>query len=87
MMKHYDLIRLLKMGAMQWSVVVEKNEVWRLVSCMWLHAGVIHIVSNMVSLVFVGIRLEHEFGFGMCLSFLKLQLRIFNYLTWKCEFP
>ncbi|KAL8089691.1 hypothetical protein AgCh_039247 [Apium graveolens] len=54
---------LLKMGAMQWSVVVEKNEVWRIVSCMWLHAGVIHIVSNMVSLLFVGIRLEQEFGF------------------------
>ncbi|KAK1357261.1 RHOMBOID-like protein 1 [Heracleum sosnowskyi] len=54
---------LLKMGAMQWSAVVERKEVWRLVSCMWLHAGVIHIVSNMVSLLFVGIRLEQEFGF------------------------
>ncbi|KAL1827548.1 hypothetical protein DCAR_0206702 [Daucus carota subsp. sativus] len=54
---------LLNMGAMQWSNVVEKNEVWRIASCMWLHAGVVHIVSNMVSLLFVGIRLEQEFGF------------------------
>lgn len=72
------------MGAMQWSIVVEKKEVWRVVSCMWLHAGVIHIVSNMVSLLFVGIRLEQEFGFGMCLSFLNLQLCILafsNYIS------
>lgn len=59
------------MGAMQWSNVVEKNEVWRIASCMWLHAGVVHIVSNMVSLLFVGIRLEQEFGFGTCLGFLS----------------
>lgn len=64
------------MGAMQWSNVVEKKQVWRVVTCMWLHAGVVHIVSNMVSLLFVGIRLEEEFGFGMCLGFLKTALHL-----------
>ncbi|CAN6692712.1 unnamed protein product [Malus baccata var. baccata] len=30
---------------------------------MWLHAGVFHVLANMLSLVFIGIRLEQEFGF------------------------
>jgi membrane associated rhomboid family serine protease len=37
---------------------------------MWLHAGVIHVLANMLSLVFIGIRLEQQFGFGMSCSFL-----------------
>jgi len=54
---------LLEMGALRTREVVEKHQVWRLASCMWLHAGVFHIVANMVSLLFVGLRLEEEFGF------------------------
>ncbi|RWW09520.1 hypothetical protein BHE74_00035247 [Ensete ventricosum] len=30
---------------------------------MWLHAGLIHLLANMLSLVFIGIRLEQQFGF------------------------
>ncbi|KAI4329326.1 hypothetical protein L6164_021604 [Bauhinia variegata] len=30
---------------------------------MFLHAGVIHLLANMFSLLFVGIRMEEEFGF------------------------
>lgn len=45
--------------------VVHGHEPWRLVSCIWLHAGVFHILSNMLSLLFIGIRLEQEFGFSM----------------------
>lgn len=51
-----------KMGALE----VEKirhHESWRLITSMWLHAGVVHILANMLSLVFIGIRLEKEFGF------------------------
>lgn len=44
--------------------MVEEGEGWRLLSCMWLHVGVIHLVANMLSLLFIGIRLEQEFGFG-----------------------
>lgn len=57
--------RLLKMGAMDVNQVVNEHQLWRLVSCMWLHAGVFHVLANMLSLIFVGIRLEQEFGFGM----------------------
>ncbi|CAL5353011.1 unnamed protein product [Camellia sinensis] len=51
------------MGALEVKKVVEEHEVWRLLSCSWLHAGVLHVLANMVSLLFVGIRLEEEFGF------------------------
>ncbi|XP_028756389.1 RHOMBOID-like protein 2 [Neltuma alba] len=54
---------LTKMGALKWDSVVNQHEGWRLVSCIWLHAGVIHLVANMLSLVFIGIRLEQQFGF------------------------
>ncbi|KAK6926274.1 Peptidase S54, rhomboid domain [Dillenia turbinata] len=54
---------LLKMGALERSRVVEKHQGWRLVTCIWLHAGLIHLLANMLSLVFIGIRLEQQFGF------------------------
>ncbi|KAE8724279.1 Thiol-disulfide oxidoreductase DCC isoform 1 [Hibiscus syriacus] len=54
---------LKKLGALDWKLVVEDKEYWRLVSCMWYHAGVIHLAVNMMSLLFLGIRLEQEFGF------------------------
>jgi membrane associated rhomboid family serine protease len=45
--------------------VVNKHQSWRLISCIWLHAGVFHVVANMLSLLLIGIRLEQEFGFCM----------------------
>lgn len=53
------------MGALEVYKVVEQHQVWRLISCTWLHAGVFHVLANMLSLLFVGIRLEQEFGFCM----------------------
>ncbi|XVF26594.1 hypothetical protein REPUB_Repub14bG0031300 [Reevesia pubescens] len=58
-----SLITLKELGALDWKLVVEGKQVWRLISCMWLHAGVIHLAANMISLLFIGIRLEQEFGF------------------------
>ncbi|XP_048426930.1 RHOMBOID-like protein 2 [Pyrus x bretschneideri] len=52
-----------KLGALEWTKVVHKHQGWRLVTCIWLHAGIIHLVANMLSLVFIGIRLEQQFGF------------------------
>ncbi|XP_021298572.1 RHOMBOID-like protein 5 [Herrania umbratica] len=54
---------LKELGALDWKLVVERKQAWRLISCIWLHAGVIHLVANMMSLLFIGIRLEQEFGF------------------------
>ncbi|XP_027088520.1 RHOMBOID-like protein 1 [Coffea arabica] len=55
---------LLKLGALDVKSVVDGHQVWRLASCMWLHAGVFHVLANMLSLIFVGVRLEQEFGFA-----------------------
>ncbi|CAN6471796.1 unnamed protein product [Victoria cruziana] len=52
-----------KMGALMVSKVVQGHQGWRLITCIWLHAGVFHILANMLSLLFIGIRLEQEFGF------------------------
>ncbi|KAH7542443.1 hypothetical protein FEM48_Zijuj02G0074200 [Ziziphus jujuba var. spinosa] len=52
-----------KMGGLDVHKVVNKHQSWRLISCIWLHAGVFHVLANMLSLVFIGIRLEQEFGF------------------------
>ncbi|KAA8522352.1 hypothetical protein F0562_013287 [Nyssa sinensis] len=52
-----------KLGALEWNNIVYEHQGWRLVTCMWLHAGVIHLLANMLSLVFIGIRLEQQFGF------------------------
>ncbi|MQM17149.1 hypothetical protein Taro_050116 [Colocasia esculenta] len=54
---------LQKLGALEWNKVVHGHQGWRLVTCIWLHAGVIHLLANMLSLIFIGIRLEQQFGF------------------------
>ncbi|KAM5578790.1 RHOMBOID-like protein 5 [Rosa sericea] len=51
-----------KLGGLDQQLVV-KGESWRLFSCMWLHAGVIHLIFNILSLDFVGLRLERDFGY------------------------
>lgn len=43
--------------------MVGENEGWRFFTCMFLHAGVVHLLANMFSLLFIGVRLENEFGF------------------------
>lgn len=53
---------LVEMGALDVSKV-HGDQGWRLITCNWLHAGVFHILANMLSLLVIGIRLEREFGF------------------------
>lgn len=52
-----------KMGALDVSKVVHEHQGWRLITCMWLHGGVLHLLANMLSLLVIGIRIEQEFGF------------------------
>jgi membrane associated rhomboid family serine protease len=54
------------MGALDVNRVVRRHQGWRLITCMWLHGGVFHLLANMLGILFIGIRLEQEFGFGMC---------------------
>ncbi|CAL9214740.1 unnamed protein product [Arabidopsis halleri] len=52
-----------KMGALDWKKVVQGNEKWRLITAMWLHAGIFHLFTNMFNVIIFGIRLEQQFGF------------------------
>ncbi|KAL8152711.1 hypothetical protein V2J09_010471 [Rumex salicifolius] len=51
-----------KLGALDVNKVVKQHQGWRLISCIWLHGGVIHVLANMLSLLVIGIRMEREFG-------------------------
>ncbi|KAF8061206.1 hypothetical protein N665_1211s0006 [Sinapis alba] len=53
---------LRRLGALE-RKLVEEGEKWRLVSCIWLHGGLLHLLANMISLLCIGMRLEQEFGF------------------------
>ena len=59
------------MGALDVKRMVDDRQWWRLISCIWLHAGVFHILANMLGLLFIGIRLEQEFGFSKFFTWLK----------------
>ena len=52
---------ILNMGANVYSKVRE-GEIWRIVTCMFLHLGITHIVLNMYSLYIVGSKIEDFFG-------------------------
>lgn len=56
-------LTLQKMGALDVNRVVHRHQGWRLITCMWLHAGVFHLLANMLGILVIGIRLEQEFGF------------------------
>ncbi|CAM6096896.1 unnamed protein product [Calypogeia fissa] len=55
-------VTLQKLGGLRPYLVIH-GQGWRLVSCIWLHAGVFHLIANMLGLLLIGIRLEQEFGF------------------------
>lgn len=57
------MCRLEKLGGLERKLVVDDAQGWRMISCIWLHAGVLHLATNMLSLMVVGIGLEQEFGF------------------------
>ncbi len=54
-------IDLLHWGA-NYRPLVVKGEWWRLVSSIFLHGGLIHLLANMIGLIFVGIFLEPVLG-------------------------
>lgn len=53
---------LLNHGAMYVPYVLEQGEYYRLVTCIFLHFGFDHLMSNMIMLAVVGWNLEFEIG-------------------------
>lgn len=56
--------RLEKMGGLQRKSLAEYRQIWRLFTFPCMHAGLIHLVINLSSVIFVGIQLELEYGPG-----------------------
>lgn len=53
---------LILMGAKSSDLIVNHGEGWRLVSSIFLHAGLVHYVVNMLALWFVGTAIERTHG-------------------------
>ncbi|XP_023547088.1 RHOMBOID-like protein 8 [Cucurbita pepo subsp. pepo] len=51
-----------KMGGLGRKSLTEYGQIWRLFTFPCMHAGLIHLVINLSSVIFVGIQLEHEYG-------------------------
>ncbi|KAJ9179055.1 hypothetical protein P3X46_010879 [Hevea brasiliensis] len=58
-----SLVTLERFGALDPIAIVKDGEEWRFFSCIWLHAGVAYLATNMISLLLIEIPLEQEFGF------------------------
>ncbi|XP_074335464.1 inactive RHOMBOID-like protein 8 [Apium graveolens] len=51
-----------EMGALRITLLLRDHETWRLFTSVWLHSGVFHLIVNLISILFVGLHLEQEFG-------------------------
>lgn len=52
---------LVELGAKD-TDLIQGGEWWRLISPIVLHVGIVHLLSNMLGLVVIGIPMEQEFG-------------------------
>lgn len=57
-----DSSHMIHMGAMYEPSLLEDQEYYRLVSCMFLHFGMEHLINNMISLLVLGYSLEQAIG-------------------------
>ena len=56
-----DTYTLLIFGA-NYGELVKNGDIWRLITCAFLHAGVIHLIVNMYSLFIIGSQVENYIG-------------------------
>lgn len=53
---------LIDKGALSWDFVINGHEYYRILTCMFLHAGPDHIFNNMLVLLFIGSYVEQYIG-------------------------
>ncbi len=53
---------LLRFGAKYTPLITQKGQWWRLIAPTYLHAGVIHLISNLLTQLFFGWFLETKYG-------------------------
>jgi rhomboid protease GluP len=61
MTRSFDVLAILHAGG-NLNPFTMDGEQWRVVSSMFLHIGVVHLLANMVGLFFLGSRLEPQLG-------------------------
>ena len=49
-------------GAMSWRLLFEEHQIYRLVTCIFLHFGAEHLFNNMITLAVIGNETEHILG-------------------------
>ena len=49
-------------GEASLALIMEQGQWWRLLSCGYLHGGVVHLVGNMAALEIVGTTIERKIG-------------------------
>jgi len=52
---------LLYFGA-KYNILIEQGQIWRLLTCAFLHSGLIHIACNMYSLYIIGPQIQQVYG-------------------------
>src|SRR5699024_10069042 len=59
-----DIQTLIDYGAKYNPAIILDGEWWRIISSMFLHIGLLHMVMNMIALYFLGTIVERIFGSG-----------------------
>lgn len=49
-------------GALSWYEVLEKKQIYRLITSMFMHANISHLLNNMFVMLFIGAYLERAIG-------------------------
>lgn len=56
-----DTYTLVRFGA-KFNALINEGQVWRLITCAFLHGGLVHIGCNMYSLYIIGPQIEYIYG-------------------------
>ncbi|WP_217586711.1 rhomboid family intramembrane serine protease [Lentibacillus saliphilus] len=57
-----DIATLIEFGAKYNPAIIEDDEWWRLISSMFLHIGLLHLLMNMLAIYFLGTAVERIYG-------------------------
>ena len=68
------------------KLVTEQGQWWRLLTCGYLHMGIVHLVGNMAALEIIGTKIESKFGPVRMLLIYNLGT-ILTALLWCLIFP
>lgn len=77
-----DVYTLIDMGA-KVNFLINEGQIWRLITCAFLHGGLIHMIFNMYALKILGPELEYVYGrikYILIYIFSAIVASIFSYI-------